>query len=290
MNTNNANPEIAEIKTLPVLLPRPKDGHKGLFGRVLIVGGSDQMIGAPVLAGTAALRLGSGLVQIAMPKSVLATALSITPELIGLALSPSASAVLMDAARKSGAIVLGPGMGQSPAARRRVLQLIKLDKPMVIDADALNMLAKLGKWPAAFKAHAVLTPHPGEMKRLAPLLGRRDVPTDDAGRIDITAAAARAFNAVVLLKGGRTIISDGQKYFVNTTGDSSLSKGGSGDVLSGMLGCLLGQKISPFDAACLAAHIHGRAGELAGQKLGRRSVLSRDVIDALPAAIAELER
>jgi NAD(P)H-hydrate epimerase len=238
MNTNKSNPDPVRIDALPPLPPRPKDGHKGLFGRVLIVGGSDQMIGAPVLAGTAALRLGSGLVQIAMPRSVLATALSITPELIGLALSPSATAALMDAAKESDALVLGPGMGQSPAARRRVLQLIRLEKPMVIDADALNMLAALGKWPAAFNARAVLTPHPGEMKRLAPLIGRDHVPTDQAGRLDIAAAAANAFGAIVLLKGEHTIVSDGRKYYVNSTGDSSLSKAGAGDVLSGILGWL----------------------------------------------------
>jgi ADP-dependent NAD(P)H-hydrate dehydratase len=264
---------------LPV---RGKQGQKGLFGRVLIVGGSDEMIGAPVLAGTAALRMGSGLVQIAMPRSVLAAALSVTPELIGMALE-SSDAELLKAAEKSDALVVGPGLGQSSAAIRRVMKLVKLEKPMVLDADALNILSK--KWPLLFKAKAVLTPHPGEMRRLI----KDDVPTDDAGRIKLTISTAEELGVVLVLKGERTVVSDGKRYFVNTTGDSSLSKGGSGDVLSGMLGCLLGQKVDHFEAACLAVHIHGRAGEIAGKKLGRRSVLSRDVIDALPAAIAELE-
>jgi ADP-dependent NAD(P)H-hydrate dehydratase len=275
------------VTSIPPLPPRPAQGHKGLFGRVLIVGGSEQMIGAPVLAGTAALRLGSGLVEIALPKSVLATAISITPELIGLALGASAkSRQLTEASQKAGAIVLGPGLGQSPVAAARVKEMIELDKPMVIDADALNILAKGRKWPA-MKAKAVLTPHPGEMKRLVGLLGKKDVPSDDPGRLEIAAQTAKAFNVVLVLKGHRTVVSDGTRAYVNHTGDSSLAKGGSGDVLSGMLGCLLGQKMDRFDAACLAVHLHGRAGEIAGQKLGRRSVLSRDVIEAISSAVGE---
>jgi NAD(P)H-hydrate epimerase len=115
------------------------------------------------------------------------------------------------------------------------------------------------------------------------------VPTDEAGRIDLAATAAAAWGVVVVLKGHRTVVADGGQAYVNQTGDSSLSKGGSGDVLSGMIGCLLGQKMDHFGAACLAVRLHGRAGELAGEKLGRRSVLSRDVISALPAALAEAE-
>jgi NAD(P)H-hydrate epimerase len=278
------------LKRLPVKLPpRPKAGHKGLFGRVLVVGGSDEMIGAPILAGTAALRLGSGLVQVAMPGQVLAAGLSITPELTGMALSESADGALFAAAEKADAIVLGPGLGQSPAARRRVLRLITIAKPMVIDADALNILSQQKAWPKSFAARAVLTPHPGEMKRLIGLLGKTEVPKDDDGRIALAQSTATAFGIVLVLKGERTVVTDGKQTYLNHTGDSSLSKGGSGDLLSGMIGCLLGQKIEPFAAACLAVHLHGRAGEIAGESLGRRSVLSRDVIAALTKAIAEME-
>src|SRR3954464_12062996 len=154
----------------PMLPARPKEGHKGLFGRVLIVGGSDEMVGAPVLAGTAALRMGSGLVQIAVPRSILAAALSLTTALIDHALDKSASSTaLMKAAEQADAIVLGPGLGQSPQSKARVMRLVRLDKPMVIDADALNILASQKRWPKAFKAKAVLTPHPGEMQRLVKL-------------------------------------------------------------------------------------------------------------------------
>jgi NAD(P)H-hydrate epimerase len=276
------------ITTIPPLPPRPLDGHKGTFGRVLVVGGNDGMIGAPVLAGTSALRTGSGLVQLAVPRSILSTALSITPELIGLALGKAAGKdQLLEAGEKADAIVIGPGLGQTPESSGRLTRLVRLEKPMVVDADGLNLLAKMKVWPKFFKAHAVLTPHPGEMARLGALIGRTAVPTDEEGRIEIARAAAKAFGQVVLLKGSRTVVTDGERVYVNTTGNSALSKAGTGDVLSGVIGSLLGQGMERFDAACLGAHLHGRAGEIAGERLGLRSVLARDVVEALPQAIQE---
>jgi NAD(P)H-hydrate epimerase len=127
------------------------------------------------------------------------------------------------------------------------------------------------------------------MKRLAKLIGRDEVPSDEPGRIDIATAAARAFGQVIVLKGFHTVITDGQRVHINDTGDSSLSKAGTGDVLSGIIGTLLAEKMSPFDAARAAAWIHGKAGELAGQKFTRRCVLASDVIDALPEAIRQYE-
>jgi NAD(P)H-hydrate epimerase len=244
------------------------------------------MIGAPVLAGTAALRMGSGLVQIAVPRDVLPAALSITPELIGLALAGLKSdRAMIAAAEASDAVVIGPGMGLSRNSARRLKRLIHVSRPMVIDADALNWLAAQPRWPGQFKPAAILTPHPGEMKRLAKLFGRASVPTDDAGRLDIAVAASRAFGQVVVLKGYRTVVTNGRQHYINTTGDSSLSKAGTGDVLSGILGCLLGQGMNPFDAAMLGVHLHGSAGTLAGRTLGMRSVLARDVIEHLSVAI-----
>ena len=278
------------IASPPPLPPRPLEGHKGLFGRVLVVGGNDGMIGAPVLAGTAALRAGAGLVQLAVPRSILHACLSITPELIGLGLGKaSGKDELLKAGELADAIVIGPGLGRTPEAEGRLVRLIRLEKPMVVDADALNILAGMKKWPSFFKASAVLTPHPGEMARLAKLLGRDRVPTDEAGRIEIAAEAAEAFGQVVLLKGNQTVVTDGRRAYVNQSGNSALSKAGTGDVLSGLLGTLLAQAMDGFDAACLAAHLHGRAGEIAGATVGLRSALARDVVDALPAAIAEHE-
>ena len=281
---------MERITTLPKLPERPIEGHKGMFGRVLILGGQENMIGAPALAGTAALRMGAGLVQISVPRTVLTVCLSITPELIGLGLGKGAKE-LVDAAADADALVIGPGMGGSIDARDRLMRLIRLPKPTVIDADGLNLLAREKSWPTkSFKAHAVLTPHPGEMKRLARLLGRSDVPGDDAGRIDIALATANAFGQVVVLKGHRTVVTDGSRVYVNNTGDSSLSKAGTGDLLSGILGTFLAQQMDRFEAACAAVWIHGKAGEISGAKLGRRSVLATDVINALPEALRAYEQ
>ena len=284
-------------KKLASLPGRPKDGHKGMFGRLLIVGGSENMIGAPVLAGTAALRSGAGLVQIAMPKTVLAAALSISPELIGLGLDQANTRELLDAAGAADAIVVGPGMGQQPAALERLKALVRLDKPIVLDADALNMLAAEKKWPSDLAARAVLTPHPGEMKRLLNLLPASELkalgslslfPADDETRLKIASAMAQLTAQTIVLKGHRTVITDGALAYFNNSGDSSLSKAGSGDVLSGVLGCLLAQKMTPFDAATVAVHLHGLAGQIAGEAWGLRSPLARDVINAIPPAIARL--
>lgn len=273
------------------------------------------MIGAPILAGLAALRVGAGLVQVAMPRSVLATALSICPELIGLALAgPADLKRLLDAAQMADAVVVGPGLGESADAKERLKALVGLEKPMVLDADALNILSHLKSWPGAtFKASAVLTPHPGEMRRLSSLLPigeagawlgaaeepgapRRDwdsitpkhvgpIPTSDESRQRIASATARTFGQVMLLKGPRTVVTDGKRIYVNTTGDSSLAKAGSGDVLSGVIGTFLAQQVPGLEAAALGAWLHGKAGELAGQRLGTRSPIARDIIEALPAAL-----
>jgi len=286
----------------PARLPaRPADGNKGTFGRVLIVGGNEEMIGAPVLAGMAALRSGAGLVQIALPQSVLPAALSICPELIGMGLnSADDRAKLIEAARKADAVVVGPGLGTADEARERLLALVALDKPMVLDADALNILAGMKAWPAdGFKARAVLTPHPGEMRRLAALLpateaaawraGDGPIPSDEQSRTKIATLAATTFNQVIILKGHRTIVTDDHRIYMNTTGDSTLAKAGSGDILTGILGCLLAQKMQRFEAATLATWLHGKAGELAGAIHGQRSALGRDVIDSIGQAISEFE-
>jgi hydroxyethylthiazole kinase-like uncharacterized protein yjeF len=287
---------MQRIDQPPVLPERPRDGHKGLFGRVLVVGGSREMIGAPVLAGKAALRMGSGLVQIAMPRPVLANALAICPELIGLGLTKGADkSKLLEAAESADAVVVGPGMGVSRDAHDRLTRLIRTGKPVVIDADGLNLLALGKRWPSKFESPAVLTPHPGEMRRLGNLLDLNDIPADDAGRIEVAQRAASAFGHVVVLKGSRTVVASPEgdlegKVYVNQTGDSSLSKAGTGDVLAGMIASLIGQGVDRFDAACLAVHLHGLAGELCGRLSNRRSVLASDVVEALPAVLSGMER
>jgi ADP-dependent NAD(P)H-hydrate dehydratase len=274
---------IASPSPLP---PRTKDGHKGMFGRVLVIGGSEGMIGAPTMAGRAALKLGAGLVEIAVPRSILSAALTVTPELIGIAMGKAVA----DSAAKADCVIIGPGMGQSTVALATLKRIVRLPKPMVVDADGLNLLAKQKKWPNWFKAKGVLTPHPGEMKRLGKLIGRDSVPEDDEGRIEIATLAAKSFGQIIVLKGGRTVVTDGERVYLNHTGDSSLSKAGAGDVLSGMIGTLLAQRMERFEAACAAVFIHGRAGEIAGERLGMRCVLAHDVIEAISPAVVEYEK
>jgi ADP-dependent NAD(P)H-hydrate dehydratase len=273
---------------LPPLPPRPRDGHKGTFGRVLVVGGSAAMAGAPVLCGRAALRMGSGLVQLAVSDLAHAAAISACPELIGLVGAHQLKNVLA-AADDADAVAVGPGWGQSPANNRTLLALLKRDVALVIDADALNLLAQDKRWPAG-KATLVLTPHPGEMKRLATAFKLGTFGADDDSRRTVAIKLSKLSGGVVLLKGARTVVARGSDVYVNTTGDSSLSKAGTGDVLTGIISSLIGQGMELFDAACLGAHLHGRAGEIAGRRLGVRSALASDVIEAMPEAIGELVR
>jgi hydroxyethylthiazole kinase-like uncharacterized protein yjeF len=241
------------------------------------------MLGAPALASTAALRLGSGLVQVAVPRAILHAVLTVIPEAIGVALDDPKPDLekLTEAADQANVLAIGPGIGKLPVVGKRVSALLSMDKPAVVDADALNYLSSLSKWPKSFTAPAVLTPHPGEMHRLT----KKPVPTDDAGRIKMAKEFANKTGKILVLKGHRTVVTDGKQVYVNTTGDSSLSKAGAGDVLTGMIASLIGQKIEMFDAACLGVHLHGLAGAIAGQILGRRCVLARDVIDSISDAI-----
>ena len=273
--------------TLPPLPPRPNDGHKGTFGRVLIVGGSAAMAGAPILCGRAALRMGSGLVQLAVGDLAHTASIAACPELIGLPGAPDLRAI-RDAAKNADAVAIGPGWGTSPGNRRILLALLELEVTLVIDSDALNLLAKEKRWPAT-KGNTILTPHPGEMKRLADnyKLGTFDAAGDEQ-RAAIAKKLATLTGGVVVLKGSRTVIADATHLQVNTTGDSSLSKAGTGDVLTGVIASLVGQGMNAFDAAVLGTHVHGLAGEIAGKRLGQRSVLASDVVETLSTAIGKL--
>lgn len=277
---------MTRLQTVPPLPQRPTEGHKGTFGHLLILAGSSGMIGAPILSGLAALRGGCGLAYVAAPAEVLPWVLMHVPELVGLPLGSAPQAKRFAAmAQQATALVAGPGMGTQAASLARLKLLLRLDKPCVVDADAITLLAQGAIALSQVQAQLVLTPHPGEMARLTRWLELGSVPDDEAGRIEIAAAAARKLRQVVLLKGHRTIITDGARCRANQSGDTSLAKAGTGDVLTGLIGSLLAQGMPPFEAASLGAHLHGLAGETAGHKLGARSVLARDVVEALPAVI-----
>lgn len=270
---------MKKVTRLPSLPKRDARGHKGTFGRVLVVGGSPGMIGAPGFAGLAALRMGCGLAYLAAPPEILTAILTTAPELVGVTSS------LEEMITRSDAIVAGPGLGQGKWAIPALRAVCQCTCPLLLDADALNLIAagkiKLTRPPCS----AVLTPHPGEMTRLATQFGEAGIPENEPGRVELAARAARHFGQVVVLKGHRTVITDGDRLAINQTGDSSLAKAGSGDVLSGIIGTLLAQRMPPFEAAMLGAHLHGLAGEAAGKKLGTRCVLARDIIEAIPCAL-----
>ena len=280
---------MTRVTLLRPLPARPADGHKGTFGRVLVVGGSASMIGAPAFCGLAAYHAGAGYVQLATPGETLLHTLALCPQAIGLAL-PSDD--FESAVTKADAVAIGPGLGQLHEANALVDAVLRGGQSAVLDADALNLIAARGTWPSIVAARCVLTPHPGEMKRLGPLFGKvEQSAADEADRIDTAVRAATAFGQTIVLKGHRTIITDGRRLYVNRTGSTALAKAGSGDILSGILAALAAQQnADPFDAACTAVWLAGRAGEVAGHRVGERSCTSPDVMAAIGAALASYEQ
>jgi NAD(P)H-hydrate epimerase len=264
-------------------LPRRKpDTHKGDYGRVLVVAGSPGMVGAAALAGRAAYRSGAGLVYHACPASI-APILSAKQDcaVVWPFEERGAADQLFAYAARCDVAVIGPGLSLAPPVAEAVRELVGgIEIPFVLDADGLNAFQDHPDLLAKGKGARVLTPHPGEASRL---LGR------PIGEIqeDRRAAAlelARRFMAVVVLKGHRSVVTDGSKVFVNRTGNPGMATGGTGDVLAGVIGALLGQKLPPFHAACLGVEVHGRAGDLAARKVGEVSLMATDVLEALPEA------
>ena len=283
------------VNELPRWRRRAADGHKGIYGKVLVVGGSRGMTGAAVLAGTAALRAGAGLVQVACPESVLPVVAAGNPCYTTFGIRQTADGAYPDDAagdvigwaRAADALAIGPGFGHAAGAAALVRAVVRglPDTPTVIDADGLNALAPFTEEFAARPAPFVLTPHPGEFARLSGL-------TTAAIQAD-RAAAAVAFAArtgtVLLLKGAATVVTDGKRVYRNTTGNPGMATGGSGDVLTGVVAALLGQGFAPFDAAVLGAWVHGRAGDLAAAALGQIALTSADLPDYLPLVFRDLE-
>lgn len=275
---------------LPLLPERAADTSKHDYGRVLVVGGSSGMAGAPALAALAALRSGAGLVEMAVPDSVVAIAAGFEPCVMTRGLAAGADGTFADAAgdaileRASHAdvVAVGPGLGRSEATRALTARLwAELRQPAVFDADALWALAQVDR--RALAAHAgprVLTPHAGEMQRL---LGQR--PPIERDRLEAEAAAlAAATESVILLKGPATFIVDRAQRAHNDTGNPGMATGGSGDVLTGIVAALLAQGLDPFAAAQLAAWVHGHAGDIAAERFGEISLIASDILESLPQA------
>jgi len=277
---------VTEIPKPPT---RPADAHKGTAGLVLVVAGSRGMAGAAALTGNAALRGGAGLVRIATPDAALDTVAALAPCCTtaplpddGACVKPRAAGRILELADEQHVLAMGPGLGQTLGVKsvvRAVLAALKI--PVVLDADALNVLAGSAEESLAkARVPLLLTPHPGEAARL---LGTsaRDVQTDRRG----AAAQLARLGAVAVLKGAGTVVCDGRHLYVNETGNPGMATAGSGDVLTGLMAALVASGMEPFDAAVLAVWAHGRAGDLAAERLGVLGLTALDVLRCVPEAL-----
>lgn len=307
-------PELTAIKrsvvdaaSVGALLPkRPRDANKGTFGKVLIVGGSERYIGAPALAALAAYRVGAGLVTVASPQDVINALAGQLLEVTWLPLPDGSDKdeKITDAAASLGiseapdyeALAIGMGLGRTLNAITFVENILSHGEGqlprMVLDADALNMLATMDHWWAKIPARTVLTPHPGEMARLAKLKSENGVSAAQLvqrDRLKIASEKAKAWNCVVTLKGAYTVIADpDERVAVLPIAESALAKAGTGDVLAGMIAGFLAQGLDPFDAACVAGYLHAVAGMAAAQH-NPRGLLASEVIQFLPTLLNQLE-
>ena len=275
-------PDWDVVDQLPVITLRPASSHKGTYGSVLIIAGSRGMSGAAALAGMSALRGGAGLVTVAVPQSVQPIVASFEPSYMTVALpeteagqiSKSAQEVLAERLSQYDAVVCGPGWGQSDDLSQLLEWLLgTIASPLLIDADALNLLAQNLYWLRASAGPRILTPHPGEFSRLSGL----SIAEIQAQRVESAVNFARQHGTVTLLKGAGTVITDGQRVAINQTGNSGMATGGTGDVLSGLIGALLAQRFEPLAAAQLGAHLHGVAGDLAAAELSQPGLIASDL-------------
>lgn len=264
---------------------RPEESNKGMYGRVLVIGGSRGKSGAAAMAGQAALRSGAGLVTVASPASVLPIIAGSMPELMTEPLAETiegtiANQPVQNLLKDKTVVAIGPGLTTFPetsAFVRRVGEECSI--PMVIDADGLNALAEF----VGDLGGAVLTPHPGEMARL---IGK-DVEYVNAGRIDVAVEFATKRNAYVVLKGFRTVVAaPDASVYINPTGNPGMATGGTGDILTGMIAGILAQEYlgSFIERLCLAVYLHGLAGDLAAEELGEESMVATDLLRFLPQA------
>jgi NAD(P)H-hydrate epimerase len=252
------------------------------------------MSGAAAIAAKSALRSGAGLVNLAVPKSILPIVAAIEPSYTTAPLAEDRSGKIcaravrdiLNLAAQSDAAAFGPGIGKSNALQSIVLALIaQKDLRLVIDADGLNNLAKDPTWPSRKNASLILTPHPGEFKKLWNGLFRKQMPDD---RTDRATALAEKTGCTIVLKGAATVVTGQDKVYVNTTGNPGMATAGAGDVLTGVITALAGQGLSDFDAAVLGVYLHGLAGDIAVKKIGTVSLIATDIIKGLPKAFKSL--
>jgi ADP-dependent NAD(P)H-hydrate dehydratase / NAD(P)H-hydrate epimerase len=288
--------EMVERGTvLPHFAKRRRDGHKGTYGHLLVLAGSRGKAGAAVMAGKAALRMGAGLVTIATAASAVGAVGRGMMELMTASLPETREGTIAaeavpaaeKAAKNKDAVVIGPGLTTPPSTAEFVRTLLpKLKMPLLIDADGLNILAGHLDILRSLPGPVILTPHPGEFARLTGLS------TDEVllRRLELAPKFAREHNIILVLKGYRTIVATPQgRIYINPTGNPGMATGGSGDVLSGMIGSLLVQSRDALGAALAAVYLHGLSGDLAAARLSEKALIAGDLIRFIPPAVKSLE-
>ena len=294
--------EVERVESVTPPPPLPVDAHKGSAGRVLVFAGCEAMPGAAILVVRAAQRAGAGLVTLgALDRELMNVMPTTSPETLYLDLSRDKDLIASRLpapvrAHRDQVRVAGPGMGQSGRVRELVRLLLTDETfvgPLLLDADALNGLGGGLDELAGRAAPVILTPHPGEAARL---LGR-EIPAEEEGRIECALELARRSHAICALKGRRTIVTDGSRLFINTTGNQGMATAGAGDVLCGILGAYLAHaqrsldgRFGALEAVICAVHTHGVAGDLARAEKGTLGLIASDLIEALPRAQLAFER
>ncbi len=266
------------------LLPkRGRTGHKGTFGKTLVIGGSKGLEGAPALSGESALKMGSGLVKTLIPEKINQTVSRYCKELI----SDDLTIVNIDKEiRNYDVIALGPGLGRGEKQKEVVSFVLENTKiPVVIDADGINNL-NLEELKKTNK-EIILTPHPGEFANLI----NKSIQEIEDNRIKYVREFTKKYNVNLVLKGASSLISDKKgNIYINNTGNEGMATAGSGDVLTGIISSLIGQKLEVFKSAVLGVYLHGLAGDIATKNIGSYSVMASDLIDSIPPAISKIKR
>ncbi|MBQ2683207.1 MAG: NAD(P)H-hydrate dehydratase [Thermoguttaceae bacterium] len=294
---------MAKTDSLFPLPPRHRCDHKGTYGTAVLVAGSLGMAGAAALCARAALLSGAGLIRLLTAKTIVPIVAGGIPDVMTAPLAADRKGKIALASleqlqghlAKASAFGIGPGLGQSLGLQRLAEKLFFEQKtPAVFDADALNLLAARHVFDGqtlSLPAPRVLTPHPGEFARLT----GKPTPADAAGRAEAVRDFFRGLRKkniplTLLLKGAGTIICDGDRLAVNRTGNPGMAVGGSGDVLTGIITAFLARGLEPFDAAALAAALHGKAGDLAARAFGMESLSASSLLEYLPEAFVQYQR
>ncbi|MDB4349880.1 NAD(P)H-hydrate dehydratase [Omnitrophica bacterium] len=280
-------------RAITKIKPRQKDTHKGDYGHVFILAGSLGMTGAAYLASQSALLSGSGLVTLGIPKSLNAIMEMKLTEVMTLPLEETAEQSLssacekkvLDFAARADVLAIGPGISGNSDTQKLVRNLVKKsDKPVVLDADGINAYKDFTDELKIRKAPLVITPHPGEMSRVAKM-SAEEIQKD---RQTLAKRFSSEYNAVVVLKGFQTVVAGEDELYVNENGNPGMATGGAGDILTGMIASLIGQGLNLFGAAKLASYVHGVAGDLAMREQGEISLIAADILHKLPAAFKGL--